>query len=104
MSLPAGDTPEPFIDIDDIADVAVAAAHRGRPRGRGLRSHGTATAEPFADAVAEMSQATGRELRLLDDPERVLPRGPCPGRAAGSADRAARLPIRHGARTVATLT
>jgi uncharacterized protein YbjT (DUF2867 family) len=25
LALPAGDTPEPFIDADDIADVAVAA-------------------------------------------------------------------------------
>ena len=25
ISLPAGDVPEPFVDVDDIADVAVAA-------------------------------------------------------------------------------
>ena len=25
IALPAGDTPEPFVDADDIADVAVAA-------------------------------------------------------------------------------
>ena len=35
--LPAGDVPEPFVDADDIADVAVAAFDRGQSRRRALR-------------------------------------------------------------------
>ena len=37
VALPAGDVPEPFVDADDIADVAVAALTPGRTRRRGLR-------------------------------------------------------------------
>ena len=41
---PPSDVPEPFVDAEDIADVAVRRADRGRPRRRGLRAHRAARA------------------------------------------------------------
>lgn len=63
LAFPAGATREPFIDCDDIADVAVAAltapaAHAGQIydlTGPALLS--------FADAVAEIGRVAGRALR-----------------------------------------
>jgi uncharacterized protein YbjT (DUF2867 family) len=62
--LPAGDVAEPFIDADDIADVAVAAltedGHLGQlyevtgPRGL-----------TFAEAVAEIGKALDREISFV---------------------------------------
>lgn len=61
---PAGDVREPFIDCDDIADVAVAAliddAHVGKTyelTGPRLMTYGEAT--------AELARAIGRPLRYL---------------------------------------
>ncbi|MEV6771539.1 NAD(P)H-binding protein [Nocardia sp. NPDC051030] len=64
VALPAGDVPEPFVHADDIADVAVAAltetGHAGQlyeltgPRGLS-----------FADAVAEIAAASGREITYI---------------------------------------
>ena len=38
VALPAGETPEPFIDVEDIADVATAALTDDRHIGRALRA------------------------------------------------------------------
>lgn len=64
ISLPAGDTPEPFTDVDDIADVVVAALTE--------EGHEYETYEvtgprlmTFADAASEISQATGRNVRFV---------------------------------------
>ena len=54
VALPAGDVPEPFVDADDIADVAVAALTDDGHAGRALRAHRPALLT-FADAVAEIS-------------------------------------------------
>ena len=45
LALPAGDVPEPFVDVEDIADVAVAALTAGRPRRARLRAHRPARAD-----------------------------------------------------------
>jgi uncharacterized protein YbjT (DUF2867 family) len=64
IRLPAGDVPTPFLDVDDIADVAVAALTDKRHAGQlyeltGLRSL------TFTEAAAEIAEATGREVRYV---------------------------------------
>ena len=64
VALPADDQLEPFVDADDIADVAVAALSDDRHIGEvyELTSPRLMT---FADAVAEIAQASGRDIRYL---------------------------------------
>jgi uncharacterized protein YbjT (DUF2867 family) len=64
VALPAGDTPEPFVDADDIADVAVAALTDDRHIGELYELTGPRLLT-FADAVAELARATGREIRYV---------------------------------------
>ena len=64
VALPAGDTPEPFVDVDDIADVAVAALTDDRHVGELYELTGPRLLT-FADAVAEISAATGRAVRYV---------------------------------------
>jgi uncharacterized protein YbjT (DUF2867 family) len=58
LVLPAGDTLEPFIDVDDIADVAVATLTRPALRNRLFEVSGP-RAMTFAQCAAEISQAVG---------------------------------------------
>jgi uncharacterized protein YbjT (DUF2867 family) len=64
VALPVADMPEPFIDIDDIADAAVAAligdAHAGQ-----LYEMTGPRLLTFADAIAEIGKATGRDVRFV---------------------------------------
>ncbi len=60
--LPAGDMPEPFIDADDIADVAVAALTEEGHAGELYELTGPRLLT-FAEAVGEIAQAAGREIR-----------------------------------------
>jgi uncharacterized protein YbjT (DUF2867 family) len=62
LALPAGDVPEPFVDADDIADVAVAALTDDRHIGELYTLTGPRLLT-FADAVDEIARATGREIR-----------------------------------------
>jgi uncharacterized protein YbjT (DUF2867 family) len=64
LALPAGNTPEPFVDADDIADVAVAALTDDSHVGKVYELTGPRLLT-FADAVAEIAQATGREMRYV---------------------------------------
>ena len=64
VALPAGDTPEPFVDADDIADVAVAALTDDRHIGELYELTGPRLLT-FAEAVAEIAEATGREIRYV---------------------------------------
>lgn len=65
IAFPAGEVAEPFLDVDDIADVAVAAltdpaAHAGQTyelSGPRLLT--------FAEAAAEIAQAAGRPVRYV---------------------------------------
>lgn len=61
ITLPAGDVPEPFVDVDDIADVAVAALTDARHAGQVYEVTGP-RALTFADVAAELSQASGRTV------------------------------------------
>ncbi len=62
--LPAGDMPEPFIDADDIADVAVAALTEEGHAGELYELTGPRLLT-FAQAVGETAQAAGREIRYV---------------------------------------
>ena len=62
IRLPAGDVAEPFVDADDIADVAVAALTDDRHVGKLYELTGPRSLT-FADAAAEISDAAGREIR-----------------------------------------
>jgi uncharacterized protein YbjT (DUF2867 family) len=64
LALPAGNTPEPFVDADDIADVAVAALTEDGHVGEIYELTGPRLLT-FADAVGEIAQATGREIRYV---------------------------------------
>jgi uncharacterized protein YbjT (DUF2867 family) len=64
IRLPAGSVPTPFLDADDIADVAVAALTEGGHAGKLYELTGPRSLT-FAEAAAEISKATGREIRYV---------------------------------------
>jgi len=64
IALPAGDVAEPFVDADDIADVAVAALTQDGHAGRLYELTGPRLLT-FADVAAEIAEATGRDVRYL---------------------------------------
>jgi len=64
VALPAGDVREPIIDVDDIADVAVAALTEERHSGQLYEVTGPRLLS-FNDAAAELSAATGRPVRYI---------------------------------------
>jgi uncharacterized protein YbjT (DUF2867 family) len=64
VALPAGEVPEPFVDADDIADVAVAALTDDRHIGETYELTGPRLLT-FAEAVDEIARATGREIRFV---------------------------------------
>jgi uncharacterized protein YbjT (DUF2867 family) len=64
VTLPAGDTPEPFVDVDDIADVAVAALTDDRYVGELYELTGPRLLT-FEEAVDEIARAANRELRYV---------------------------------------
>ncbi len=64
LALPAGAVREPFIDADDIADVAVAALSDKRHLNKLYEISGP-RALTFAEAVAEIARAAGRPVRFM---------------------------------------
>jgi uncharacterized protein YbjT (DUF2867 family) len=62
VALPAGDTPEAFVDADDIADVAVAVLTEEGHVGQTYELTGPRLLT-FAEAVEEIGRAAGREIR-----------------------------------------
>ena len=97
IRLPAGDVPTPFLDADDIADVAVAALTDDRHVGELYELTGPRSLT-FAEVAAEIAAAAGREVRYVpvsleqhaaEAAEHGVPRR---GR------RAADLPVRRGRR------
>jgi uncharacterized protein YbjT (DUF2867 family) len=67
ITLPAGDTLEPFVDADDIADVAVAALTEDGHAGQVYEVTGPRLMT-FADIAKALSQATGREINYTNVP------------------------------------
>jgi uncharacterized protein YbjT (DUF2867 family) len=64
VAFPAGNVAEPFVDAEDIADVAVAALTDEAHSGETYELTG-ARLLTFADAVAEISKAARRKVRYL---------------------------------------
>ena len=64
IRLPAGDVPTPFLDADDIAEVAVAALTDDRHAGQLYELTGPRSLT-FAEAAAEIAEAMGREVRYV---------------------------------------
>lgn len=64
IALPAGDVAEPFLDLDDLAGVAVATLTQPGHAERVYELTGPRLLT-FADVAAELSAATGREIRYL---------------------------------------
>lgn len=65
--LPAGDVTEPFVDVDDIADVAVAALTEDGHAGELYEVTGPRLLT-FAQAVAEIGEVTGRPVTYVAVP------------------------------------
>ncbi len=62
--LPAGDVREPFVDTEDIAEVAVAALTEDGHAGQLYELTGPRLLT-FAEAVEEIARATGRSIRYI---------------------------------------
>jgi uncharacterized protein YbjT (DUF2867 family) len=62
IRLPAGEVPTPFLDIDDLADIAVEALTDDRHVGELYELTGPRSVT-FAEAAAEIGGAAGREIR-----------------------------------------
>lgn len=69
--VPAGETLEPFVDVDDIAEVATLAL-----TGDGHNEQVYEVTGPrlmsFADIAADLSAATGREIAYIDVPHEAF--------------------------------
>ena len=67
LALPAGDIVEPFIDVDDIADVVVASLTRTELRNRVFEVSGP-RAMTFAECVDAISQVAGYPIAYRQIP------------------------------------
>lgn len=67
ITLPAGDQVEPFVDVDDIADVAVAALTEDHHNGQVYEVTGPRLMT-FADVAADLSRASDRDIVYVDVP------------------------------------
>lgn len=74
VALPMGAGGNPFIDAQDIADVAVAALTSEAHAGRVYELSGP-EAVSFPDAVALVAEASGRAVRAFDAPEEPFREG-----------------------------
>jgi uncharacterized protein YbjT (DUF2867 family) len=64
VATPAGDVREPFVDADDVADVAAAALTSDRHAGRLYELTGPRLLT-FAEAVEDIARALGRPVRYV---------------------------------------
>lgn len=62
--IPAGDAVEPFVDVEDIADVAAAALTEPGHAGEVYELSGPRLMG-FADVAAEISEATGKHVQYI---------------------------------------
>ncbi len=74
IALPAGEVGEPFVDADDIADVAVAALTEYGHAGQVYELTGPRLLT-FAEAVGEIADATGREIQYIQIPPEAFTAG-----------------------------
>lgn len=71
VALPAGPVGEPFIDVDDIADVAVAALTEDGHAGQLYELTGPRLLT-FTEAVGEIAKASGRDVHYQQIPPEVF--------------------------------
>ena len=71
ITLPAADVPEPFVDVEDIADVAVAALTEEGHEYEIYEVTGPRLLT-FIDVAREISKAAGREIRFVQIPKRAF--------------------------------
>lgn len=71
ITLPAGDVPEPFVDANDIADVAVAALIEEGHHGEIYEVTGPRMLT-FNEAAQEISRAAGREVQFTKIPQEAF--------------------------------
>ena len=64
VAFPAGRVAEPFIDAEDVADVAAAALMDDRHNGQLYEVTGPRLLT-FGQAIGEIAKATGREIRYV---------------------------------------
>ena len=74
IALPDVDTPEPFVDVDDIADVAVAALTEPGHAGEVYEVTGPRMLT-LADIAAELSTAAGRQIDYFPVPHQAFVAG-----------------------------
>ncbi|MCE7083098.1 NAD(P)H-binding protein [Streptomyces sp. ST2-7A] len=67
LALPTADAVEPFVDVDDIADVVVEVLISDGHVGR-IHELSGPRALDFREVAAELSEATGREIRYTPVP------------------------------------
>ncbi|WP_103072561.1 NmrA family NAD(P)-binding protein [Aquimarina sediminis] len=75
IALPRGETPEPFIDVNDIADVVVESLLHDKHNGQIYELTGPRLLT-FKQIIAEISKVTGREITFealtIDDYTKML--------------------------------
>ena len=71
ITLPAADVAEPFVDINDIADVAVAALTEDGHAGEIYEVTGPRTLT-FTEVAQEISQAAGRDVQFMPIPKEAF--------------------------------
>ncbi len=74
ITVPAGMTKEPFVDVDDIAEVATMALSQPGHHGEVYEVTGPRLLS-FADIASELSRATGREIHYVDVPHDAFVQG-----------------------------
>jgi uncharacterized protein YbjT (DUF2867 family) len=67
ITLPASDVQEPFVDVDDIAEVAVAALSESGHTGEVYEVTGPRLMT-FTEVAADLSEATGRSIEFFEVP------------------------------------
>jgi len=73
ITLPAADVPEPFVDVNDIADVAVAALTKDGHAGEIYEVTGPRLLT-FTELAREISQAAGRDVQFVPVPREAFAR------------------------------
>ncbi len=71
ITLPAGDTPEPFVDVDDIAEVAIAALTESE-HNREIYEVTGPRLMTFTDIADELSKATSRNVAFTAIPHEAF--------------------------------
>ena len=71
ITLPADDTPEPFVDVDDIADVVIAALTESGHDGEIYEVTGPRLMT-FTDIASELSKVTGNEITYVQAPHNTF--------------------------------